>query len=80
MALTKEQEALYRRTMIEARRQLEGFDDEMKQELERIRRRLGRLQESKEHISRFYCAAAALLGITVEEKAPAVEDMILPKN
>jgi len=80
MALTKEQEALYRRTMLEAHRQLEGFDDEMKRELQKIRKHLGQLQESKKDIIRFYAAAAALLGIAVEEETRSVEDMILPEN
>ncbi len=80
MAMTREQEALYRKTMLEARKQLEGFDRELQRELRKIREHLDQLQESKNPFNRFYAAAAALLGISVEEETHAGENTILPKK
>ena len=37
MALTKEQEDLYKKTMDEAKRQLDGIDGEMEKELQKAR-------------------------------------------
>jgi hypothetical protein len=47
MALSKEQEDLYKKTMQEAKRQLEGVDALIEKELQKVRERLSELQESK---------------------------------
>ena len=77
MALTKEQEDLYKKTMEEAKRQLDGIDGEMEKELQKARERLAKLQESKKSFKQIYVGTAELLGIEVEleeedeENAPA---------
>ncbi len=77
MALTKEQEDLYKKTMDEAKRQLDGIDGEMEKELQKARERLAKLQESKKSFRQIYIGTAELLGIEVElddeeeGKAPA---------
>lgn len=66
MALTKEQEDLYKKTMDEAKRQLDGIDGEMEKELQKARERLAKLQESKKSFKQIYVGTAELLGIEVE--------------
>ena len=67
MALTKEQEELYRKTMEEAKAQLETIDDEMEKEIQKARERLAKLQESKRSFRQLYEGAARLLGVKVED-------------
>ncbi len=66
MGLTKEQEDLYKKTMDEAKRQLDGIDGEMENELQKARERLAKLQESKKSFKQIYVGTAELLGIEVE--------------
>lgn len=66
MALTKEQEELYRKTMEEAKKQLEQIDGDMAKEIQKIRQKLAELQESKKSFRQIYEGAAQLLGIEVE--------------
>ena len=66
MALTKEQEDLYKKTMDEAKRQLDGIDGEMENELQKARERLAKLQESKKSFRQIYVGTAELLGMEVE--------------
>jgi len=66
MALTKEQEDLYKKTMEEAKRQLDGIDGEMEKELQKARERLAKMQESKKSFKQVYVGTAELLGIKVE--------------
>ena len=66
MALSKEQEELYRRTMEEVRRQLDDIDAQVEQELQKVRERLAHLQESKKSLKMVYDGTARLLGIEPE--------------
>jgi ElaB/YqjD/DUF883 family membrane-anchored ribosome-binding protein len=66
MSLTKEQEDLYKKTMNEAKTQLDGIDGEMEKELQKARERLAKLQESKKSFKQIYVGTAELLGIEVE--------------
>jgi len=66
MSLTKEQEDLYKKTMDEAKNQLDGIDGEMEKELQKARERLAKLQESKKSFKQIYVGTAELLGIEVE--------------
>jgi ElaB/YqjD/DUF883 family membrane-anchored ribosome-binding protein len=66
MSLTKEQEDLYKKTMNEAKSQLDGIDGEMEKELQKARERLAKLQESKKSFKQIYVGTAELLGIEVE--------------
>ena len=68
MALTKEQEELYRKTMAEAKAQHDSIDEEMEKEIQKTREILAKLQESKKSFQQIYEAAANLLGIEVELK------------
>jgi len=66
MALTKEQEELYRRTMMEAKKMLEEIDAHIERELQKVRERLAELQESKKSFRMIYEGAAKLLGLESE--------------
>ena len=68
MALSKEQEDLYRKTMEEAKGQLETIDDDMEKEIQKARERLAKLQESKRSFRQLYEGAARLLGVKIEEE------------
>lgn len=66
MSLSKEQEDLYKKTMEEAKTQLDGIDGEMEKELQKARERLAKLQESKKSFRQIYVGTAELLGVKVE--------------
>lgn len=66
MGLSKDQEELYKRTMDEVKRQLDNLDDEVEKELQKVRRRLAELQESKKSLKMVYEGTAKLLGVEVE--------------
>jgi hypothetical protein len=68
MGLSKDQEELYKRTMGEVKRQLDSLDDEVEKELQKVRRRLAELQESKKSLKMVYEGTAKLLGIDVESE------------
>lgn len=68
MALTKDQEELYRKTMEEAKAQLETIDEEMEKEIQKARERLAKLQESKRSFRQLYEGAAQLLGMKIEDE------------
>lgn len=63
MALTREQEELYKRTMQEAKKQLDSIDSLIETELQKVRARLAELQESKKSFRMIYEGTAKLLGI-----------------
>jgi ElaB/YqjD/DUF883 family membrane-anchored ribosome-binding protein len=66
MALSKEQEDLYKKSMQEAKRQLEGVDALIEKELQKVRERLAELQESKKSYRMIYEGTAKLLGVESE--------------
>ena len=68
MALNKEQEELYKKTMEEAKKQLEGIEGEMEKEIQIAREKLAKLQESKESYKQIYIWTAKLLGVEIEEE------------
>jgi len=74
MGLSKDQEELYKRTMGEVKRQLDNLDDEVEKELQKVRRRLAELQESKKSLKMVYEGTAKLLGIEVESEDEEVGD------
>jgi len=71
MALTKEQEDLYRKTMADVKHQLEHLDEEVEKELQKVRRRLAELQDSKKSLKMVYEGTAKLLGIELETEEEA---------
>lgn len=73
MALNKEQEDLYRKTMEEAKAQLETIDEEMEKEIQKAREKLANLQDSKRSFRQLYEGAARLLGIKVEVEEDNIE-------
>lgn len=66
MPLSKDQEELYKRTMEEVRNQLDHLDEEVEKELQKVRKRLAELQESKKSLKMVYEGTAKLLGIELE--------------
>ncbi len=66
MPLTKEQEDLYRKTMDDVKRQLDGIDEQVERELQKVREKLAELQESKKSLKMIYEGMAQLLGIELE--------------
>jgi hypothetical protein len=66
MALNKDQEDLYKKTMQEAKRQLEGVDALIEKELQKVREKLAELQESKKSFRMIYEGTAKLLGLESE--------------
>jgi replicative DNA helicase len=80
MGLSKDQEELYKRTMGEVKRQLDNLDDEVEKELQKVRRRLAELQESKKSLKMVYEGTAKLLGIEVESEEEDAADQTSPTN
>jgi hypothetical protein len=68
MALNKNQEELYKKTMDEAKAQLETIDDEMEKVIQNAREKLAGLQESKRSFKQLYEGASRLLGIKIIEE------------
>lgn len=66
MALNKEQEEIYKKAMEEAKKELDGVDAKMQEEIQNARQRLAELQESKKHFRQIYEGTALLLGVEVE--------------
>ncbi len=66
MALTKEQEELYKKTMEETEKQLKNIDAQMEEEIQKLRNKLAKIQENKKSIKQIYIGIADLLGIEVE--------------
>ncbi|HNQ79663.1 MAG: hypothetical protein GYA74_08400 [Acidobacteria bacterium] len=69
MSMTKDQEALYRRTLDDVKKQLDQLDEEVEIELQKVRLRLAELQESKKSLKKVYEGIANLLGIEMEKEA-----------
>ncbi len=68
MALNKNQEELYKKTMDEAKAQLETIDEEMEKVIQNAREKLAGLQESKRSFKQLYEGASRLLGIKIIEE------------
>ena len=68
MTLDKDQTALYRKTMNQAKSQLDGVDTEMEIELEKTKAILVNLQESKKLLKQIYENAAVIVGVDAELK------------
>jgi len=66
MALNKNQEELYKKTMDEAKAQLDTIDDEMEKVIQNAREKLAALQDSKRSFKQLYEGSARLLGIKIE--------------
>ena len=75
MAVSKEKEELYKRMMEDAKNQLKDIDNQMQQEIQKIREKLAELQAAKKNFKQVYDGAAKILGIRTE-----IEDEEKPKN
>jgi signal transduction histidine kinase len=71
MALNKDQEDLYRKTMDEVKKQLDSVDSLVEQELQKVREKLAQLQASKKTLKMVYEGTARLLGIETEFEGEA---------
>ena len=75
MAVSEEKEELYKRMMEDAKSQLKDIDNQMQQEIQKIREKLAELQAAKKNFKQVYDGAAKILGIRTEK-----EDEEKPKN
>jgi phage terminase large subunit len=75
MAVSEEKEELYKRMMEDAKSQLKDIDNQMQQEIQKIREKLAELQAAKRNFKQVYDGAAKILGIRTE-----IEDEEKPKN
>jgi len=75
MAVSEEKEELYKRMMEDAKSQLKDIDNQMQQEIQKIRKKLAELQAAKKNFKQVYDGAAKILGIRTE-----IEDEEKPKN
>ena len=66
MALSKDQEEIYKKAMEAAKKELDSVDEKMQEEIQKARQRLADLQESKKQHRQIYEGTALLLGIEVE--------------
>ena len=66
MALSKDQEDIYKKAMEAAKKELDGVDEKMQGEIQQARQRLAELQESKKQHRQIYEGTGQLLGIEVE--------------
>jgi sulfur transfer protein SufE len=77
VALNTEQEALYKKTMQEVRKQLAGLDGQIEKELQLVREKLAALQEQKKTYRLILEGTAKLLGLEtdLEEEEEKITDM-----
>lgn len=75
MAVSEEKEELYKRMMEDAKNQLKDIDNQMQQEIQKIREKLAELQSAKKNFKQVYDGAAKILGIRTK-----IEDEEKPKN
>lgn len=77
MALNTEQEALYKKTMQEVRKQLSSLDAQIEKELALVREKLAALQEQKKTYRLILEGTAKLLGLDMEleEEEGKITDM-----
>ena len=71
MALRREQEELFRKTLEEMKRQIDDIDGRIEGEIAALKTRLAELQVSKKSLLNAYRGMARLLG---EDAGPDVED------
>ena len=75
MAVSEEKEELYKRMMEDAKSQLKDIDNQMQQEIQKIRKKLAELQAAKKNFKQVYDGAAKILGIRTK-----IDDEEEPKN
>lgn len=78
MSISKEQEALYKKTLEDVRAQLAAIDGEVEKELQRVRQTLAQLQEQKKSLKMVYEGIAKLLGVESDLEEDTT-DTTIPK-
>ncbi len=76
MAISKEQEELYKKTMEDVKAQLAAIDAEVEKELQRVRQTLAQLQEQKKSLKMVYDGIAKLLGVESDLEEDSSETSI----
>ena len=78
MALSKDQEDFFRRTLDMTREQIEQLNVQIEEELSKVKERLAELQNAKNAAKQIYDGACKILGVPneldrddVEEETPA---------
>lgn len=66
MALSKDQEEIYKKAMEAAKKELDSVDENMQEEIQKARQRLAELQDSKKQLRQVYEGTAQLLGLEIE--------------
>lgn len=66
MELSKETKKIYEKTLEDAKRELDRFDSEINDALQKTREKLLELEVQKQSFIQLYSASADLLGIEVE--------------
>jgi hypothetical protein len=67
MALRREQEELYRKTLEEVRRQIDEIEEQIEEEIKNVRIKLADLQKAKKSLLSVYRGMAGLLGEEIED-------------
>jgi ElaB/YqjD/DUF883 family membrane-anchored ribosome-binding protein len=76
MALSKDQDQFYRQTLEMTRRQINDLNDQIEQELSKVKDRLADLKNSKDAAKQIYDGVCKILGIEndLEKEEQTTED------
>ena len=66
MELSKTEKRVFQKTLEDARKEVDRYDNEIEDKLKKTRERLMNLEIQRESISQLYSATATLLGIEIE--------------
>ena len=66
MNLSKEQEEIYKKTLGEVEKHLKDIDAQTEEEIQQLRERLAKIEESKKALKQTYLGLAEVLGLEVE--------------
>lgn len=66
MNLNKEQEEIYKKTIGEVENHLKNIDAQTEEEIQKLRERLAKIDESKKSLKQIYLGLADVLGLEVE--------------
>jgi ElaB/YqjD/DUF883 family membrane-anchored ribosome-binding protein len=76
MALSKDQNQFYRQTLEMTRKQINDLNDQIEQELSKVKDRLAELKNSKDAAKQIYDGVCKILGVEndLEKEEQATED------
>ena len=75
MSLSKDQANFYRHTLEMTRRQIDDLDEQMEQELSKVKDRLAELKNAKDAAKQIYDGVCKILGVENDlEKEEATEE------